>query len=847
MRNRLLLGLFLFLALPALATHQRAAEITYRWMGANTYEFTLTCYTYSPSPAGMQRDSLLMQWGDGFEDYVPRVVYEDLGDDYTLNVYRMTHDFASSGTFIISMEDPDRNYGVVNVPNSVSVPMYIETELVISPFLGYNNSVQLLNPPVDKGCVGKPFYHHPSAYDPDGDSLSYRLIPCKGTGGEDIPGYSYPQSSSLFEIDPVTGVLKWENPVLQGEYNVAILVEEWRHGVKIGSVTRDMQILVNACNDNIPEIVCVDDTCVVAGTSIDFLISGYDPDGDNVTLTASGGPFVLDDSPAVLTPPTAFGLTPSFTFSWNTQCGHVCGNPYQVVVHAKDDAFPIALSNVHIVNITVIGPPVEGLSAELQNGKIALTWLPYACSNAQQLRIYRRTGGWPYVPDPCETGVRPGYQLVAELDGSDATSFVDDNGGQDFGQGLDYCYRLVAVFYEGIEGAPSEEACVHLKNTRPLMTHVSNDSLDLTTNQVLLGWMRPQEIEPYHTEPFTYRLIRYMNGMESMVYEGADTVFRDVEADLSQVQSLRYRVEMRDAAQQLVGNSVTAEALLLSGLGGDARVVLSWTEEVPWMIDSIEVYKENDRGFVKIGATVSNGFVDTAVENGVEYRYYVRSFGHYVLEGLQQPLVNWSAIVSVTPDDDEPPAPPRLEVEPDCDAVENILTWHGEMEDDLAGFQIYYTASLSEGFDLLETLTNPMDTTYLHKGLLSTAGCYYMKAFDEKGNFSQPTDTVCIAWDACPVYELPNVFTPNGDGVNDIFEPIHIARVSIDHVEMHVFNRWGRPVFDTEDPFIHWDGRAMGTRMECPDGTYFYVCDVYIKTPEGVVTQRLQGVITLLR
>src|SRR5574344_1642970 len=168
-RSILLILLFLLVSVRCFATHQRAAEITYKWIGGNTYEFTLTCYTFTPSAAGVQRDSLLLDWGDGSDTYVPRVVFQELGDDYTLNIYRSNHTFSSSGTYVISMEDPNRNYGVVNVPNSVSIPMYIESELVISPYLGYNNSVQLLNAPVDKGCVGKLYLHNPSASDPDGD------------------------------------------------------------------------------------------------------------------------------------------------------------------------------------------------------------------------------------------------------------------------------------------------------------------------------------------------------------------------------------------------------------------------------------------------------------------------------------------------------------------------------------------------------------------------------------------------------------------------------------------------------------------------------------------------------
>ena len=98
-----------------------------------------------------------------------------------------------------------------------------------------------------------------------------------------------------------------------------------------------------------------------------------------------------------------------------------------------------------------------------------------------------------------------------------------------------------------------------------------------------------------------------------------------------------------------------------------------------------------------------------------------------------------------------------------------------------------------------------------------------------------------------PVYELPNVFTPNGDGINDVFEPMRITPDLITKVEMHIFNRWGRPVFDTEDIYIRWDGNAQGTKMPCSDGTYFYICDVEMTTPEGPVTQRLQGVIMIVK
>ena len=98
-----------------------------------------------------------------------------------------------------------------------------------------------------------------------------------------------------------------------------------------------------------------------------------------------------------------------------------------------------------------------------------------------------------------------------------------------------------------------------------------------------------------------------------------------------------------------------------------------------------------------------------------------------------------------------------------------------------------------------------------------------------------------------PVYELPNVFTPNGDGFNDVFIPMRITPDLINKAETHIFNRWGRVVYETEDIFINWDGNASGTHLPCAPGTYYYVCDVEMVTPEGLVSQRLHGVVTTVR
>ena len=67
---------------------------------------------------------------------------------------------------------------------------------------------------------------------------------------------------------------------------------------------------------------------------------------------------------------------------------------------------------------------------------------------------------------------------------------------------------------------------------------------------------------------------------------------------------------------------------------------------------------------------------------------------------------------------------------------------------------------------------------------------------------------------------IPNVFTPNADDLNDSFYLSGIACGSA--TSMHIFNRWGQLVFETDLPFDEfWDGFVNG--KPAPDGVYSYV------------------------
>ena len=96
-------------------------------------------------------------------------------------------------------------------------------------------------------------------------------------------------------------------------------------------------------------------------------------------------------------------------------------------------------------------------------------------------------------------------------------------------------------------------------------------------------------------------------------------------------------------------------------------------------------------------------------------------------------------------------------------------------------------------------------------------------------------------------YKLPNVFTPNGDGFNEVFEPIVTGIDLIVSAKTVIFNRWGNILCDTDDPLIHWDGKNKLTKMDCPPGTYFYVTEITYMGETGEEHQRFQGSITIVR
>jgi gliding motility-associated-like protein len=161
--------------------------------------------------------------------------------------------------------------------------------------------------------------------------------------------------------------------------------------------------------------------------------------------------------------------------------------------------------------------------------------------------------------------------------------------------------------------------------------------------------------------------------------------------------------------------------------------------------------------------------------------------------------------------------------------------------DDVANYKIFYKPTLEADLEFIHTVESPLDTVFRHYPDYTMAGCYAISAVDSTGNESELSSPV-ICVDTCNYYEIPNVFTPNNDGYNDILR----ARTTdfVIRIDMKIYSRSGSLVYETVDPYINWDGMYNGKYVA--PGVYYYHCDVYENRITGVETRHYSGFIHVI-
>ncbi|MEQ1733494.1 MAG: gliding motility-associated C-terminal domain-containing protein [Bacteroidia bacterium] len=854
----------------AQATHNRAGEIIIVPADTSCLTFKVYVKTYTKESSSADRAEFEILWGDGNTSKVVRVngpivggehQGESLGGDIKYNLYEGTHTYISAaGCFVVSIEDPNRNENILNMDNSVNVPLFLQSKICINSFTGCNSSPTLTNPPIGTACLNKKYEHNPGAVDPDGDSLTYELTTSLTTGGVPVPGYSYPQG--MF-IDANTGTVTWpqaglkSGASLQGEFNFAIKISEWRRGnkpFKVGEVIRDMQVLVKACTNNPPVVKQINDTCVIAGTPLNININISDPDiSDKLRLSATGQPFeftTTQGKASVQTAPfTGYFNNPSNVgFSWNTSCFHVRTAPYSVYLKLADSDFD-TLYDYSTFNIKVICPAVTGLTVVALGTSMNLSWNTAFCTEVNKYLVYRKEVCDNNTPTACETGMPSawGYTLIGTTSGYANTTFVDNNNGAGLNTGTTYSYRIVAQLANSAQSIVSINKCAELKRDVPVMLNVDITSTNATTGSIYVRWTKPLA-SPINLDtlqypgPYTFELL-YSPSLDG---SAASTVVKTVTspyfATLNDTTFTHTNVNTSNGTANYnivfyangikVGNK-KASSVQLSAVTNDKRVTLSWTALVPWDNYKYRIFIKNNLTtlYDLIDSTTATTIDVKGLQNNVNYCFYVEAVGQYSTLTIYHPLLNKSQELCAIPTDKTAPCPPTVNIKALCDTSQNNITWNDARDlgcgYDVVKYTLYNVMNDTVNFVPLDSVIGTV-TNYLHTNLTqSLAGCYYIIATDSAGNRSVASDTVCV--ENCPLFELPNIFTPNTDGTNDIFKAI--KNKYIQEINLQIFDRWGALMFSSTTPNFTWDGTNYLTKRKCTDGVYYYVCSV---TPYSV-------------
>lgn len=291
-----------------------------------------------------------------------------------------------------------------------------------------NNSPQFNFRPIPYICLGLPYTFNQGATDPDGDSLSYALVPCIASPPSLQVSYNTGFSatsplgpSASVILDPVTGDLTVTPTTMQIGV-LCVEVTEWRNGVAINTVTRDMQITVINCSGNPPTSTGINGsgTFITTACGGELICFDIPTDGDpDRILTVSwnhnipGGVFTSSNGTQI---DTIRGTDPTARFCWQSSPNQF--GLYQFVVTITDDNCPIQQQNQYSFQINIAQP-----------SPITITGVTSICEgDSTQLNITGGTSNWSWTPT---TGLSNPNIKSPVFFPSQTTTYCATSGGGD--------------------------------------------------------------------------------------------------------------------------------------------------------------------------------------------------------------------------------------------------------------------------------------------------------------------------------------------------------------------------------------------------------------------------------
>ncbi len=411
MRKLALLLCPLFMVLQMQAAHLFGGEIFYQYVSGNTYKVTLKLYADCGSKSsgaypsltngnplinilknGVLLDSFrLAQVNSSVEispvcaasinntacngGTLPGVEAYTYSGNTTLNSTSANWEFQFAGSISLtptSSSIAGRSANISNVVNAGNTVMQLSAQL--------NNTSNINNSSPNLSAIATPYFcngqaqtYNPGAIDANGDSLHYDLIDAYDANvvGGALVTYSAGFTAqtpintftNTFFFNGVNGQLSFKPAGVQNSL-VLYKISEYKNGVFVGSVMRELAFIVLANCSNLPPsnsagitnnntgVVVNNNTinvCKGAGT-LSFKLPATDPEGNNITLSAIGLPSGSSASFAGNGTPNA-----TLNFTWNI--ANTAPGTYNIIVTYKDDGCPLSFSQTVAYTINIFNPP----------------------------------------------------------------------------------------------------------------------------------------------------------------------------------------------------------------------------------------------------------------------------------------------------------------------------------------------------------------------------------------------------------------------------------------------------------------------------------------------------------
>ena len=349
--------LSLSLGMGASASHLMGGQITAQHLGGLDYQVTLKIYrdTLGINVTSSLNINIESINTTVYSNSIPLLTMGPVSLGNGAEEYTYTGDVTlpSAGQYLLSWSNCCRNSSILNLTNPAGAGMFLSSILDCN---STNSTPDFLNPPVTLAQNNQPFYYNPLPFDADGDSLHWALdIPQdQGPGSTSFPiaGYFHPLSdpSMPFSMDSLTGEISML-PNTIGNFVISIICEEYRQGVLLGKIRRDMQFIVSpAPNNPVPPAFIPNATPISyrtftfpPGYAFQMSISAPDPDNQTVNITANGEVFQLAQNAATFSVNSTTPVTADF--QWTPAAMHARSLPYLTVFRVSENFGPFTFSN----------------------------------------------------------------------------------------------------------------------------------------------------------------------------------------------------------------------------------------------------------------------------------------------------------------------------------------------------------------------------------------------------------------------------------------------------------------------------------------------------------------------